>query len=67
MIPFPADRNWYQRYWWDEGPGSVQAPLLRALTRIAAKRVLRLFRPTRNGGSASIDGGAVSSRRDIDE
>jgi ParB family chromosome partitioning protein len=25
MIPFLVDRNWYQRYWWDEGPGSVRA------------------------------------------
>jgi hypothetical protein len=52
MIPFPIDPNWYQRYWLDEHPGSVQAPLLQALIGIAAKRILRLFGPMRNGGSA---------------
>jgi len=53
MIPFLVDRNWYQRYWLDESSGSVQAPLLRALIGIAGKRILRMFRPMRNDGSAS--------------
>jgi hypothetical protein len=37
MIPFLVQRDWYQRYWLDEGPGCVQAPLLRARIGIAAK------------------------------
>ena len=53
MIPFLVDRNWYQRYWLDESSGCVQAPLLRALIGIAGKRILRMFRPMRNDGSAS--------------
>ena len=61
MIPFQVDPNWYQRYWLDEHSGSVQA-----LIGIAAKRILRLFRPMRNGGSASVDAGVPSSRDHID-
>jgi len=38
MIPFPLDRNWYQTYWLDEGSGSVQTPLLRALIEIISWR-----------------------------
>jgi len=60
------DRNWYQRYWWDEGPGSVQPPLMRALVGIAGKRILRMFRPMRNGTSASVHAGVPSSRGDTD-
>ena len=54
-IPFLVQRDWYQRYWLDEGPGCVQEPLLRARIGIAAKRILRMFRPMRNGRSASVD------------
>jgi hypothetical protein len=53
MIPFLVDRNWYQRYWLDESPGSVQAPPLRGLIGITGQRILRMFRPMRNDGSAS--------------
>jgi hypothetical protein len=53
MIPFPVDRNWYQRYWLDERSDSGQARLLRGLIGIAGKRILRMFRPIRNDGSAS--------------
>jgi|tagenome__1003787_1003787.scaffolds.fasta_scaffold20486524_3 hypothetical protein len=66
IIRFRVDPNWYQRYWLDEHPGSVQAPLLQALIGIAAKRILRLFRPMRNGGSASVDAGVPSSRDHIE-
>ena len=66
MIPFQVDRNWYQRYWLDEGSGSVQTPLLRALIGIVGKRILRMFRPMRNGASASVDAGVPSSRGDTD-
>ena len=66
MIPFPVDRNWYQRYWLDEGSGSVQTPLLRALIGIVGKRILRMFRRMRNDGSASFDAGVPSSRGDTD-
>ena len=55
MIPFLVQRDWYQRYWLDEDPGCLQAPLLRARIGMAAKRILRMFRPMRNGGSASVD------------
>ena len=47
------DPNWYQRYWVEEHPR--RAPLLRARIGMAAKRILRMFRPMRNGGSASVD------------
>ena len=66
MIPFPFERDWYQRYWLDEGPRRVQAPLLRARIGMAAKRILRMFRPRRNGGSASVDAAVPSPRGDID-
>ena len=66
MVPFLVDRNWYQRYWWGESSDSVQAPLLRALIGIAGKRILCMFRPMRNGGSASVDAGVPSSRGDTD-
>lgn len=66
MIPFLVQRDWYQRYWLDEGPGCVQAPLLRARIGMAAKRILSMFRPMRNGGSASVDAAVPSSRGDID-
>ena len=60
MIPWHVDPNWYQRYWLEEHPGSVQA-----LIGIA-KRILRLFRPVRIGGSASVHAGVPSSRDHID-
>ena len=50
-----VERDWYQRYWLDEDPVCVQAPLLRTWTGRVAKRILRMFRPMRNGGSASVD------------
>ena len=55
MIPFLVERDWYQRYWLDEDPGCVQASLRRAWIGSAAKRILRMFHPMRNGGSASVD------------
>lgn len=63
--PFMIQRDWYQRYWLDEGPGCVQAPPLRARIGMAAKRILRRFRSMRNGGSASVDAAVPSSRGDI--
>ena len=66
MIPVLVDRNWYQRYWLDESSRRVQAPLLRALIGIAGKRILRMFRPMRNGTSASVHAGVPSSRGDTD-
>ena len=61
MFLFHVDPNWYQRYWWEERSGRGQAPRLRALIGIAAKRILRMFRPMRNDGraSASADAGAA--------
>ena len=50
MKPWQVDPNWYQRYWLEEHPGSMQARI-----GIAAKRIVRLFRPLRNSGSASVD------------
>ena len=61
MIPWQVDPNWYQRYWLEEHPGSAQA-----LIGIAAKRILRLFRPMRNGGTASVDARVPSTRDHID-
>jgi hypothetical protein len=66
IIPFLVQRDWYQRYWLDEGPGCVQEPLLQARIGMAAKRILRMFRPMRNGRSASVDAAVRSSRGDID-
>jgi len=66
MIPFQVDPNWYRRYWLDERLVSVQAPVQAPLLQIAAKRILGLFRPMRNGGSASVDAGVPSLRDHID-
>jgi hypothetical protein len=55
VTPFQVDRDWYQRYWLDEDPGCVQASLRRAWIGRAARRILRMFRPMRNSGSASVD------------
>lgn len=62
MIPFQPDRAWYGRYWWDEGPGRVQVPLLRALIAVVAERILSMFRPGRGGNAMNTDAGQPAPR-----